>query len=229
MQPLVQRVLAPICATVPAWLATLGIAAEEVDYLSYDHLHTQDLRRWLAGPNPYFPNARLLVMRAEWQSAQGLLPPQADWYCPKGTQGIDPERVVQLDGDTLVGDGVALIHTPGHTRGNHSLVVHLGGELLVSSENGVSADAYRPAHSGLPAVRRYAAATGTEVILNGNTQESGLDQYLSMVLEATLAGPCPHDERFANVMPSSEFTPSRLAPRMAPAFLFGDRQFGTLA
>lgn len=227
-QALVQKLIAPIRDTVPGWLLTLGIRPEQVDYLSYDHLHTQDLRGWLGGPNPFFPNARLLVMRDEWASAQGLLPPQADWYCPQGTQDIDPERVLLLDGSTRLGDGVALVHTPGHTRGNHSLVVNLGGELVVSSENGVSADAWAPRHSGLSAVRRYAEATGAEVVLNGNTQESGLDQYVSMVLEAELAGPCPRDERFRNVLPSSEFTPATLAPGLAPGFLFGDRVHGAL-
>lgn len=227
-QALVQKVIAPIRNTVPGWLRTLGLRPEDIDYISYDHLHTQDLRGWLGGPNPYFPHARLLVMREEWAAMQGLLAPQADWYCPDGAQGVDPERVLVLDGDTRLGDGVALMHTPGHTMGNHSLVVHLGGELVVSSENGVSADAYAPQHSAIAGVRRYAQATGAEVILNGNTQESGLEQYISMVAERTVAGPCPKDERFCNVMPSSEFTPASLAPGLAPAFLFGDRVFGHL-
>lgn len=35
----------------------------------------------------YFPNAKLLVTRQEWESVHGLLPIQADWYCPEGTTG----------------------------------------------------------------------------------------------------------------------------------------------
>ena len=45
----VQRLVAPQGPTVPEWLARIGIRPEAVDYLSYDHLHTQDLRNWLGG------------------------------------------------------------------------------------------------------------------------------------------------------------------------------------
>src|SRR5512147_1478803 len=134
-----QRAFAPVLGDVQGFLATTGIRPEQVDYISYDHLHTQDLRRWLGtGDEPgYFPNARLLVMRQEWESAQALLPPQRDWYCPDGVKGIDPRKVVLLDGDVRLGDGIALIRTPGHTEGNHSLVAATAAGVLVTSENGV--------------------------------------------------------------------------------------------
>ena len=44
------------------------------------------------------PNARLLVHRQELASVAGLLPTQADWYCPEGLQGVAPERIVPFDG-----------------------------------------------------------------------------------------------------------------------------------
>ena len=28
----------------------------------------------------------------EWQSAQGLLNLQAEWYCPNGIEGVDPDK-----------------------------------------------------------------------------------------------------------------------------------------
>ena len=58
-----------------------------------------------------------------------------------------PEQYVDLaDGQKLELGGTRLevLHTPGHTPGNHSFVVHTSMGLLVTSENGISADSYAP-------------------------------------------------------------------------------------
>ncbi len=230
MKTAAQRLVAPQGPTVTEWLERIGLAPEDVDYLSYDHLHTQDLRNWLGGEGrtPVFPNAKLLIMREEWEATQGLLPSQADWYCPNGTRGIDPSRVVLLEGDVKLGEGIALIRTPGHTRGNHSLVVHTSEGLMVSSENGVGVDNFAPERSRINAVRRYAKNLGVEVVLNGNTQESSVDQYLSMVQEKEIAGPSARNPEFPNTVTSSEFTAWWLFRGIEPSFTFGDIELGTL-
>jgi hypothetical protein len=224
-----RKLLSPILGTVEQRLAETGIPPEAVDYISYDHLHTQDVRRWLGvdGEAGYFPNAKLLVMRQEWASAHALLPQQADWYCPRGLEGVDPAKVVLLDGDVRLGEGVALMRTPGHTEGNHSLVARTGEGLLVSSENGVGPDAYSPRASRIPGVAKYARATGMEVILNGNTLEGSIDQYLSMVQERDVAGPSPRNPEFFNVVSSSELASYWALPGITPTFSFGDLVFGT--
>jgi hypothetical protein len=226
-----KKFLGPQLATVEECLSEIGLSPAKVDYLSYDHLHTQDLRKWLGNGEKtgYFPNARLLVMRQEWQSAQGLLPPQQDWYCPNGLAGIHPSRVILLDGDTLLGDSVALLHTPGHTEGNHSFVAHTPEGLMVTSENGVAPDAYAPRHSRIPGVARYAESTGVEVILNGNTLEGGLNQYISMVQEKEVAGPSVKNPDFPNVVCSSELAAYWAFPGIAPTMSFGNLSFGTVA
>jgi hypothetical protein len=228
LAPVVDRFLAPIVQTVEEALARAGIRPEQVDYLSYDHLHTQDLRKWLGshGRPGFFPNAKLLVMRQEWQSTQALLPPQAQWYCPRGIDGIDPARVILLDGTVILGDGVALMSTPGHTEGNHSLVVNTPDGLLVTSENGISVDNYAPQHSDIPGLRDYAHRTGMEVVLNGNTLERGLDQYISMIVEKTVAGNNPHNPLFSNVVPSSELTAYWGFPGLRPTYAHGELSFG---
>lgn len=228
-QKLGRKIMAPTLNTVEECLAEAGISPEQVDYISYDHLHTQDLRKWLGanGQPGYFPNAKLLVMREEWNSIQGLLPPQSEWYCPNGSGGISMDRILILDSDTELGGGVALIRTPGHTYGNHSLVAHTPEGLFVTSENGVSADNYNPLKSRIPGVRKYAKNTGMEVILNGNTLELGLDQYISMVLEKEIAGPSKRNPEFYNVMPSSEMAGFWLFPGTSPTFSFGAFEFGT--
>lgn len=224
-----EALMAPVYHRVEDALAKAGLTPADVDYISYDHLHTQDLRRWLGcnGRSGVFPRAKLLVMKQEWDSTLTLLPPQRDWYCPDGITGIDPAKIVLLEKSVQLGDGVALVATPGHTEGNHSLVVNTPAGLLVSSENGVCADSFSPLNSEIPGVRDYAKATGMEVILNGNTLERGLDQYISMVLEKTLAGPCQQNPDFYNVVPSSEMTAYWALPGLKPTFGFGPLQFGT--
>ncbi len=220
--------IAPVYGTVLQALAQCGITPEQVDYISYDHLHTQNLRRWLgdASAPGLLPNAKLLVHQQEIASVQGLLPSQADWYCPQGMDGVAPSRVAPFAGSIQLGPGLALVHTPGHTEGNHSLVYRTPDGIRVSSENGVSADSWSPEQSSHNGIRRYAQATGSEVILNGNTQESSVDQYLSMVLEKTIAGTSA-THGFSNVVPSAECTPYWLFPGAPSSHLWGESGFGT--
>lgn len=225
-----QRLIVKRQDTVPQILARLGLKPEDIDYITYDHLHTQDVRRWLGTDlePALLPNAKLLVHHREWASAKDLNPYQADWYCPGGISSIREEKVIQFECDIMLGDGVALIHTPGHTEGNHSIVVHTDEGLWVTSENGISVDAYAPLLSKAAGVAGYARAIGTEVIINGNTLENSIDQYISMVQEKTIAGPSQRDPRFPNVFPSSEMTPFWLFPGTTPGLYVGAAQHGEI-
>ena len=229
LQPHLAPLLAPRSATVEEALRLTGIRPEQVDYITYDHLHTQDVRRWLGSADTpgIFPKAKLLVRRQEWISAHALLAPQRDWYCPNGLDGIPDERVILLDHDVHIGDSVALIATPGHTEGNHSIAVRTDEGVMVTSENGVGPDAYAPEHSRIPGVRQYVKDTGMEVVINGNTMEGGLDQYVSMILEKTLAGPSVRNPDFPNMVCSSELTAFWAFPGIKPTLTFGALSFGT--
>lgn len=209
-----QHVLQLRHGSVPGHLSRLGITPDEVDYLSFDHLHTQDVRPWL-GPNGLFPRAKLLVQEAEWRIFEQLHPLQTWWYIRDGVAGVPAERVVLLNGDVSLGEGVAILATPGHTWGNHSLALHTDRGVTVISENGVCLDNYAPEHSQLPGLREY-AATGQEVVLNGNTLEGALAQYTSMIKEKLVAGPHPDDPRFPNHFSSSELTAHWLFPGLKP-------------
>lgn len=219
----------PVLGDVAQILEQLGIAPADVDYVTYDHLHTQDLRQWLGSHDraPFFPNAKLLVMRQEWASVHGLLPTQQEWYCPNGVDGVAEDRVIQLDGDVMIGESFALVHTPGHTEGNHSLVAKTSEGIFVSSENGVAPECYAPEHSRISGVARWARRTGSEVVLNGNTLEGSVDQYISMVQEKEIAGPSARNPDFPNVAPSSELSPHPLSPGLSPTFRVGEISLGT--
>jgi len=211
-------------------LAINGLSPKDIDYISFDHLHVQDLRKWLGsdGSTGFFPNAKLLVMRQEWESTQGLLPIQQPWYCPDGAKGIDANKIILLDSSAMLGHGVALLQTPGHTEGNQSLVVHIDGQLFVASENGMSADSYAPLFSRIPGLQNYALKNNVEVILNGNTLENSIDQYISMVMEKTIAGPHLDYDGFCNFIPSSEHAPMWFSRSVNPTVQVSNLNYGML-
>jgi len=215
-----RKVLRTRHGTVASHLEALGLRPQDVDYLAFDHLHVQDVRGWVGGEgaSAFFPRARLLVQRAEWEGTKHLHPMQRPWFVPDGIKGVPEDRVVALEGDAWLGPGVAVVSTPGHTMGNWSLAVVTDRGLFVVSENGVATESYSPERSGIPGVRAAAEHLGYEVVLNGNSREHSLDQYSSMVVEKVLAGPSKEDGGFVNFFPSSELTASLIAPALSPSF-----------
>ena len=211
-------------------LRALGIAPEDVDYITFDHLHTQDVRRWVGttepqadisprGPvRPLLPNARLIVQHDELAAIAALHPLQRPWYQPETYRDLRPDALLAIDGDVLLAPGVALLATPGHTIGNHSLVLNTDGGIWVSSENVIAAECLAPEHSSIPGLRRYADSWGQELIINANTIEHTAQQYNSCLKEKLIADVSRRDPRFVQFFPSSELTRSRLAPGTAPTF-----------
>ena len=194
------------------------------NYLSVGQIYLLDnplLRTPLEGEHI---KPRLLGHWVEWDAAKGLLPIDAQWYCPDGTEGVSEDRVIAFEGDLMLGDSVALVHTPGHTMGNHSIVVHTDEGLFVTSENGVAPESYAPQHSRIAGVRKWAKTTGAEVVLNGNTLESATEQ--SMVQEKEIAGPSRRNPDFPNMACSSELSSHVLSPGVGPTFHLGEVSFG---
>jgi hypothetical protein len=226
--------------TVEGYLESVGLQPEDIDFITYDHLHTQDVRRWLGTTKPqpdlspdepvkaYFPNAKLIVQRREWEILPHLHPLQRIWYQPETYADIPPERVLFIEGDVLLGPGVALMWTPGHTQGNHSLVVNTDTGIWVSSENGIAAECYAPEESGIPGLKRYAKNTGFEVVLNANTIEATARQYNSMVQEKLMADPSRANPKIPQFFPSSELTGHVLSPGTRPSFQHRKVAFGTI-
>lgn len=224
------KLVAPVFTTVEAVVENAGLKPEDIDYISYDHLHTQDIRRWLGdATNPgYFPNAKLIVMKEEWDACKGLTAQQTDWYVKGGIQNVPEIRIIQLTDSIKIGNSFAIVRTPGHTMGNHSFVMKTEKGIFVTSENGVGPDCYAPEKSKIPGLKSYARKTGMEVVMNGNTLEGGLEQYISMVSEKTIAGPSFINPEFPNVACSSEFTSYWLFPGYKPSFNLGDLNLGKL-
>jgi hypothetical protein len=222
------RLLSTFHTTIEAGLAAWGVAPASIDYVTFDHLHVQDARGLLA-PGGLLPRAKLLVQRGELDTLANIHPLQAEWYIPACLDGVAAERVIALDGDYAIGGGFAIVRTPGHTLGNHSLVVVTDRGAWTISENGIAVDAYAPGASRIRGVARHARETGVEVILNANTREQSLDQYTSMVLEKTIADPVSDRPELPQHFASSELVAHPLAPGLSPTYSHGEITFGTLS
>jgi hypothetical protein len=210
-------------------LRSVGVAPASVDYVAFDHLHTQDLRRILgAGAEVgQFPRAKLLVWRPELELFARLHPLQRPWFIERGIEGVASNRIVAFeDGDWLLGAGVALVRTPGHTVGNWSLVLGSQRGLWVVSENGVSCDNYAPEASAIRGLARHAKKWEQEVLLNSNTLEMRNEQYTSMILEKTLADRVPDRPEFVQHFASSELVASPISLGLGPTYAHRVIAFG---
>lgn len=217
-------------------LAGLGLTGADIDFCTFDHLHVQDPRmilgssRAIAGESaprrPLFGDARMLVHSRELATLRSLHPMQWAWYVEDGLDGVDPDRFVTFDADLELGPGVALLWTPGHTDGNHSLVLNTPDGVWVSSENGIALDNWQPELSRIPGVRRYHREFGREICPNANTLEDSLDQYDSMVKEKTMADPCKADPRWLQILPSTELAPWKRFWPIVPTYVHGGIAYG---
>jgi hypothetical protein len=219
-------------------LRSIGVRPSDIDYITFDHLHVQDVRGLLGtevaepGSNQptqaLLPNAKLIAQEEELRTFACMHPQQRYWYVRDGIAGIARDRFVSVRGDFAIGAGFALVRTPGHTDGNHSPAVNTATGLWTISENGIAAECYAPEHSKIKGVRDHARLYDAEVILNGNTRENSVEQYTSMVLEKTLADPCAARPEFPQHFPSSELEASPLAPGLRPTFVHGAITHGTV-
>jgi hypothetical protein len=219
-------------------LPLCGLTNADVDVASFDHLHVQDMRMILGTTTPVgearepyeplFPNARFVVHCKELATFEAPHPMQWAWYVADGMTSARTDRLVVIDGDVELGHGVAIVWTPGHTDGNHSLVLNTPDGIWVSSENGVALDNWQPELSKIPGVRRFAQFFGREIVPNANTLEDSIDQYDSMVKEKVLADPCRRNPRWLQILPSSELAPWKRQWPVVPTFVHGGLEYGAL-
>ncbi|MFL5895285.1 MAG: hypothetical protein ACJ76Z_09235 [Thermoleophilaceae bacterium] len=232
------KVFAKFFNTVEEALTKCGLTAADVDYVSFDHLHVQDMRLLMGTTEPvgddrepkapFFPNAKFVCQRKEVDTLKSIHPMQWAWYVPGGMDSVIDDDLVLVDGDVELGGGCAFAWTPGHTDGNQSLVLNTPDGIWVSSENGVCADSWHPHLSKIPGVRKYAEFFGREVVLNSNTLEDSIDQYDSMIKEKALADPNRQDPRWLNTFPSSEMESWKRQWPVVPTFVYGGMNYGRI-
>jgi hypothetical protein len=221
-------------------LAEIGLGAEDIDYVAFDHLHAQDLRPMLGttepvpgfSDSPYppmYPNAVWLLQRRELEMFSSMHPIERPWFVVEALDTVRREQICVVDGDFRLGEGVAFLFTPGHTAGNQSLVLNTPHGIFTLSENGVAPDSYNPAASRIPGLREAAERDGWEAIVNGNAIESLVEQYTSMVKEKAVADVSRKNGDFRNTYQSSQMITSSVAPGVEPAFVQDELDFGEWA
>ncbi|MCB9585612.1 MAG: hypothetical protein H6718_09450 [Polyangiaceae bacterium] len=209
-------------------LSALGLDGSDIDYVAFDHFHTQDLRALLgtSGRSARFPNAVLLAPAREWDDWDDLHPMQKAWFVADGKRDVNTQRVLLTDADYALGDGVMLLRTPGHTSGNQTLFVNTQNGVWGCSENGTCADNWSPLDSKIPGLARLCRQQDLDVVINANTPELGATQYTSMVLERTLVDRVEYAPAFVQMFASSEVQSSPLAPGLKPTVAFKKLHFG---
>jgi glyoxylase-like metal-dependent hydrolase (beta-lactamase superfamily II) len=120
-------------------LAGLDVRREEIDYVIPSHLHADHI-----GGNTYpdkdgqpiisFPNAQYLFHKADWDHfTDSAIQPAArnnvaeKCLLPIAAAGNMDLVTTELD----VTDELKLLHTPGHTVGSMSAMIHSGGEAAI--------------------------------------------------------------------------------------------------
>lgn len=120
-------------------LNALGWAAEDVDIVVNTHLHYDH-----CGNNRLFKNADFYIQKAEWQGAMRPMPHQESIYLSSlfDKNAIDTTRVVMVEGERQLLEGIVLIPTPGHSEGHQSVIVNtergiicIAGDALNLLEN----------------------------------------------------------------------------------------------
>lgn len=209
-------------------LNTAGVSPSSIDWIAFDHFHTQDLRRILGSADGSYPNAKLLAPACEWNDWDNLHPLQRPWFVKDGKAGIDPARVQLTSSDLRLGEGVYLLRTPGHTSGNQTLFVHTDSGIWGTSENGTAADSWSPLDSQVNGVRAHAQSMGLDLLMNANTLEHAAAQMCSMALERAVVDRYKRAPAFVQMFPSSEVTPHPFAPGLKPTVVFNAIEHGSV-
>ena len=141
-QEIVDSVVFRVPRTLRGQLAEIGVAPGEVDFLGLSHLRVDHV-----GNVGLFPNATVLLQRAEYEAGYGPRPEQLiEPLAPDTYAALNRDKIQQVDGDhDLFGDGTVVLKSlPGHTPGHQGLLVQLpdGGPILLAGDIAYSAQDY---------------------------------------------------------------------------------------
>lgn len=99
-------------------LASRGVSPEDVDYVLLTHLHIDHVDNI-----ELFENAEIFVQAAEMDAAADPLPPNAFAYADDTLEKLDRLNTTIINGSYRLDNGIELLLTPGHTRGQQSVVI----------------------------------------------------------------------------------------------------------
>lgn len=103
-------------------LAARNVHADDVRLIICTHLHYDH-----CGSNGLFRKARIVVQRKELEYALNPTSEimRREFFSPAGgfTPPFDQARMETIDGDIDLGNGLRLLHLPGHTPGSQGVIV----------------------------------------------------------------------------------------------------------
>jgi hypothetical protein len=209
-------------------LRALRISPEDIDYLAFDHVHMQDLRSLLGaeGRVARFPNAMLLMQETAWREWDDPHPLERAWLIPDGKRGVPDPHVVLMTDDIWLGDGVALVRTPGRTAGHQTLFLHTADGVWGVSASACAADGWSPLESRIPGLARTCRMLDLDVVRGASTPGLGAEHYTSMVLERTVVDRMKKAPAFVQMLPSSELDAGPLSLGLSPAVVQGELSVG---
>ncbi len=105
-------------------LATVNLKPEDIDIIIHTHLHNDHCE------NDYrCPNATVYVQRAELDFFKNPHPIDHRYY----PDVLDDVKVVTVEGDVEIVDGISVMFTPGHTPGGQSVVINTArGKAIIT-------------------------------------------------------------------------------------------------
>lgn len=116
----------------------VGVALDDVEVIVNCHLHFDH-----CGGNQFFPRARILVQGVELEASRAAGYTVWEWVEFQGA------RVVRVDGEHVVWNGVWIVPTPGHTAGHQSLVLDVpGGRVVLAGQAAESAAGFEQGVGG---------------------------------------------------------------------------------
>jgi glyoxylase-like metal-dependent hydrolase (beta-lactamase superfamily II) len=121
---------APTPGRLPEELAAAGIEPADVAAVVLTHLHTDHIGWAMRDGQPFFPNARYLMQRAEQEAIRRHRAPAG----PYATQPLlDAGLLDLLDGDHRLAPGLTVRAAPGHTPGHQVALLADGDDTVLVS------------------------------------------------------------------------------------------------
>ena len=119
----------------PGWpllenLSALGIAPEQIDFVTFTHLHWDHAGGATSGSRVTFPNAIHFIHALEWEDARSGNPLLFKSYPPDIPKTLAQARLQFVtDENPELAPGVKLLRSGGHTRGH--CAVHIDEPLAI--------------------------------------------------------------------------------------------------
>lgn len=121
-------------AELPQSLSAAGIPPSDISLVVLTHLHYDHVGWSMSqdGQTPFFPNARYVASKVDWDYWQTCEDPERaehvatfrSRFAPLSQHGV----LDFVEGEELVARGVRTLPTPGHTPGHMSLLLESDGE-----------------------------------------------------------------------------------------------------